>query len=102
MKKAVSTIGLFLVVGIGTYVYLFTKQISDVDEVCALFPEGAAEGDLKEIEDRYSLKLMGPFPVKNKSDTQEAIFCASFTLCDTFCSIEFQSGRVTKAEVWRL
>jgi len=102
MKKAVSTIGLFLVVGIGAYAYLFIKQLSDVDEVCALFPEGAVAGDLREIEGRYSLKLMGPFPVKNKQDAQEAIFCASFTLCDTFCSVEFQSGRVTKAEVWRL
>ncbi|NND72991.1 MAG: hypothetical protein HKN43_15560 [Rhodothermales bacterium] len=102
MKKAVTTIGLFLILAVGTYVYLLASQISDVDEVCALFPEGAVIGNLKEIEDNYSLKLMGPFAVRNKSDTQEAVFCASLTLCDTSCSVEYRNGRVTKAEVRRL
>ncbi len=102
MKKTASIIGLVLVFGIATYAYLLTKQIADVEALCSAFTEGAAVGDLRGLEDRYSLKLMGPFAVQDKPGTQEAIFCASMTLCDTSCSVEFQDGRVTKAEVWKL
>ena len=70
--------------------------------MCSLFPEGTAVGDLKEIENNYSVKLMGPFDVKDKQGTQQAIFCAVLTMCDTSCSLEFQNNRVIKAEVSNL
>ncbi len=59
--KTLSTIGLLIVIGIGAYIYSINKQISDIEVVCSLFPEEAAVGDLKEIENKYSVKLMGPF-----------------------------------------
>ncbi len=61
-----------------------------------------AVGDLKEIENNYSVKLMGPFDVKDKPGTQQAIFCAVLTMCDTSCSVEFQNNRVIKAGVSKL
>ena len=100
--KTGSAIGLALVLGVGSYAYLFYKQISDVEEVCSLFPTGQVVGNLEEIENNYSLQLMGPFAVNDKPQTQQAIFCASITMCDTSCSIEFQNNRVTRAEVSRL
>jgi hypothetical protein len=100
--KTLSTIGLLIVIGIGAYIYSINKQISDIEVVCSLFPEEAAVGDLKEIENKYSVKLMGPFDLKDKPGTQQAIFCAVLTMCDTFCSVEFQNNRVTKAGVSKL
>ena len=100
--KTMSTIGLAFVVGVGGYIYFFNKQISDVEKVCSLFPEGAIVGNLKEIENNYSLQLMGPFAVQNKPKVQKAIFCASLTMCDRSCNVEFQNDRVIKAEVSRL
>ncbi len=102
MLKALSTFGLLTAIGIGAYVYSINDQISDIDEVCSLFPEGMAVGDLKEIENNYSVKLMGPFDVKDKPGTQQAIFCAVLTMCDTSCSVEFQNNRVIKAGVSKL
>ena len=91
-----------VVSGAGAYIYSINDQISDIDKVCSLFPEGTAVGDLKEIENKFSVKLMGPFDVKDKPGTQQAIFCAALTLCDTSCSVEFQNNKVTKAGVSKL
>jgi hypothetical protein len=102
MMKTLSAFGLLMVMGIGAYVYSINDQISDVEEVCSLFPEGAVVGDLKAIENSYSVKLMGPFGVKDKPGTQQAIYCAVLTMCDTSCSVEFQNNRVIKAEVSKL
>ncbi len=102
MLKALSTFGLLTAIGIGAYVYSINDQISDIEEVCSLFPEGAFVGDLKEIENKYSVKLMGPFDVKDKPATQQAIFCAVLTMCDTSCWVEYQNNRVIKAEASNL
>ncbi len=91
-----------IVFGIGAYIYSINDQITDIEEVCSLFPEGAAVGDLKEIENKYSVKLMGPFDVKEKSGTQQAIYCAVLTMCDTSCRVEFQNETVIKAVVSKL
>ena len=99
MKQSLSVIGLGFIVGVGAYAFFLVKQLADVDEVCSLFRQGAAVGELQRIEEDYSLKLMGPFALRNKAGTQQAIFCASLTLCDTSCSVEFRNGRVTSAEV---
>jgi hypothetical protein len=100
--KTISTFVLLIIIGIGAYIYSINKQISDTEVVCSLFPEGTAVGDLKEIENKYSVKLMGPFDLKDRPGTQQAIFCAVLTMCDTFCSVEFQNNRVTKAGVSKL
>lgn len=100
--KTLSTIVLAIVIGTGAYVYFINKQISDIEEVCSLFPEGAVVGDLKEIENNYSVKLMGPFAVEDKPETQQALFCAVLTMCDTSCRVEFQNNKVIKAEVSNL
>ena len=70
--------------------------------MCSLFSEGAAVGDLEKIEGKYSVKLMGSSDVKDKSGTQQVIFCAVLTMCDTSCSVEFQNNRVIKAGVSKL
>ena len=100
--KPTSAVGVVLVLGAGAYIYAYNKQLADVEEVCSLFSKGEAVGDLREIENRYSLKLMGPYAVKSQPETQQAIFCASLTMCDTSCGIEFRNDRVTRAEVSRL
>jgi hypothetical protein len=99
MIKALSTLGLLTVIGIGAYIYSMNEQISDINEVCSLFPEGADVGDLREIENSYSVKLMGPFDVKDKPGRHQALFCAVLTMCDTSCWVEYQNNRVIKAEV---
>ncbi len=45
---------------------------------------------------------MGPFEVKNRPRTQQALFCAVLTMCDTSCWVEYQDNRVIKAGVSRL
>lgn len=100
--KPVSVIGLALLIGVGAYIYSINKQISDIEEVCSLFPTGTEVGDLKKIESKYSVKLMGPFAVEDKPQTQQALFCAVLTMCDTFCRVEFQNKKVIRAEVSRL
>lgn len=100
--KTLSTVGLAIVLGIGAYVYFINNQISDIEELCSLFPEGTVVGDLKEIENNYSVKLMGPFAVEDKPETQQALFCAVLTMCDTSCRVEFKNDKVIKAEVSNL
>ena len=102
MIKTLSTVGLLTAIGIGAYVYSINDQISDIKEVCSLFPEGTDVGDLRDIENKYSVKLMGPFDVKDKPGTQQALFCAVLTMCDTSCWVEYQNNRVIKAEVSNL
>lgn len=98
MKKALLTTGLLIVVGIGAYVFAINDQISDVAQVCSLFPEGADLGDLNEIESNYSVKLMGPFDIQHKPGAQQAIFCAVLTMCDASCWVEFQNNTVIRSE----
>ena len=100
--KTVSTIGVAIVIGVGAYIYSINDQISDIEEVCSLFPEGTVVEDLKEIEINYSVKLMGPIDVKDKPGTQQAIFCAVLTMCDTSCRVEIKNDRVIKAGVSNL
>lgn len=100
--KTISILGLVLVIGIGAYVYLLSDQVSNVGKVCSIFLKEAPVGNLKQIAMNYSLDLRGPITVKNKPDTQMAIFCAPLTLCDSSCNIEFQNGQVVKAEAWGL
>jgi len=102
MIKTLSTVGLLTAIGIGAYVYSINDQISDIKEVCSLFTEGTDVGDLRDIENKYSVKLMGPFDVKDKPGTQQALFCAVLTMCDTSCWVEYQNNRVIKAEVSNL
>lgn len=102
MKSVVKLIGLLMAVGIGVYIYCFNGQISDIDEVCSLFPEGAAPGDWKAIEDRYSVKLMGPVEVSDNPGVERVIFCAHLTMCDASCNIEYQDNKVTKSGVSNL
>lgn len=99
MIKTVSALGLLIAIGIGAYVYAVNDQITDIEEVCSLFPAGADIGDLKALENRYSVKLMGPFDVDNKPGAQQALFCAVLTMCDTSCWVEYQHNRVIRAQV---
>ncbi len=87
------------VIGVGAYVYAVNDQISDIETLCSFFTEGADVGDLNELEKNYSVKLMGPFEVKNRPRTQQALFCAVLTMCDTSCWVEYQDNRVIKAGV---
>lgn len=93
---------LLIVIGIGSYIYVLNDQIADIDEVCSLFPEGAPLGDLKELERKYSVRFMGLSRVKDKPGAQRALFCATLTMCDTFCSVEFEHNEVVKAGVSNL
>jgi hypothetical protein len=102
MKKTSRVFGSLIVIGVGFAIYSLSKQISDVAKVCALFAEGAAVGDLGGIEDRFSVQLMGPFEVSGKPGTQQVVFCAALTMCDTSCSVEFKNDKVTKSGVSNL
>ncbi len=103
MKKELPVIvGLLIVLAIGFYVYSINKQISDVNEVCSLFPKGAKIGDLKEVEKRYSVRLRGPYEAKERPNSQFAIFCAHLTMCDAACMVEFKNGIVTGSKEWKL
>jgi len=97
--KTPSRIGLIMVAGIATYLYFMIDQISDVEEVCALFPEGAAVGNLKAIESKYSVRFMGSFEFGDEPGTQRAVFCASLTMCDNSCSVEYRNDTVIKSQV---
>ena len=64
IKSVAKSCGL-LTLGVGIYISYLYGQISDIDEVCSLFPEGVAPGDWKTIEEQYSVKLMGPVEVSD-------------------------------------
>ena len=98
MIKALLTTGLLIAIGIGAYVFAMNEQITDVAQVCSLFPEGAYVGDLNEIESNYSVKLMGPFDVEDKPGAQQAIFCAVLTMCDASCWVEYRNSVVIRSE----
>ena len=101
MKSVAKSCGL-LTLGVGIYISCLNGRISDINEVCSLFPEGAAPGDWKGIENRYSVKLMGPVEVPDKPGVERVIFCAHLTMCDTSCNIEYQDNNVTKSGVSKL
>ena len=101
MKSVAKSCGL-LMLGVGIYIFCLNDQNSDIDEVYSLFPEGAAPGDWKGIEDRYSVKPMGPVEVPDKPGVEQVIFCAYLTMCDTSCNIEYQDKKVTKSGVSKL
>jgi hypothetical protein len=65
--------------------------------VCALFPTGSPVGDLKALEQKYSVQLMGPSPPEKKTGIQSAIFCATMTMCDNSYRIEFKDNKVISA-----
>ena len=97
MKKI--SISLFLVIGgIGFYLYSINKQISDVDAVCSLFPEGEMMTNLKEVDEKYSLSLRGPFKLNDRPGVFQALFCADLTMCNASCTILFQDGTVVKSQ----
>ena len=99
IKATLRGLGILLVVGVGGTIYFLNEQISDIDSVCALFPVGAPVGDLTKIEADYSVQFMGIFTDNKKPGTQKALFCASLTLCDTSCSVEFKNNKVTASGV---
>lgn len=101
MKNVFKLSGL-LMLGLGVYIYCLNGQISDIEEVCSLFPEGTAPGVWKDIEEQYSVKLMGPFEISDKTGVERVIFCAHLTMCDTSCNIEYQDNKVIKSGVSRL
>ena len=92
-------IGLIMVASIATYLYVMIDQISDVEAVCALFPAGAAVGNLKAIESEYSVRYMGSFEFGDDPGTQRAVFCASLAMCDNSCNVEYRNDTVIKSHV---
>ena len=101
IKSVAKSCGL-LTLGVGIYISCLYGQVSDVDELCSLFPEGATSANWKGVEDRYSVKLMGPIEVPDKPGVERVIFCAYLTMCDTSCNIEYRDNKVTKSGVSKL
>ena len=86
----------------GAIIYSVNKQISDIQEICSMHPKGASVEHFKELDQKYSVQYMGPSKVKEDPETMQALFCATLTMCDTSCTIEFQGGKVTNAYVSNL
>jgi hypothetical protein len=89
--KISSTIGLLIVIGIGAYIYSINRQISDIEVVCSLFPEGTAVGDLKEIENKYSVKLMGPLTSRINLEHNKLYFVQSLPCVTHFVVLNFRT-----------
>ena len=102
IRKTFKLFGLLILAGMGAYIYSIIDQAADVDAVCLHFPKGTPVGDLKTFEERYSVKLMGPFEVKDQPGTHRATFCATLTMCDTSCTIEYRNNVVIESAVSNL
>ena len=61
-----------------------------------MYPKGASVGNFQEIDRKYSVQFMGLSKISDDPETKRALFCATLTMCDTSCSIEFQGEKVTK------
>ncbi len=97
MARTIKFISLLMVIGIGFYIYSLLSQVRGAADLCDSYPVGSQIENLEKLESVYGLTLMGPIEVKDKPGVQEAIFCAALTMCDTFCSLEIQNGRVTQS-----
>ncbi len=101
-NRVKNIIGAFILGGIGLYIYSITKQIDDVKSVCSLYPVGAKAEGFEAIEKQYSVKYMGIFKERKDSETEQALFCATLTMCDTSCRLEFKNNVITKSKVSNL
>lgn len=97
MIRLLIAVGFLALVGVGFYVFSFSRSAINVAEICEEFPVGAPIYDVSEIGNRHGIKAMGPFDIKESPGTRKIIYCSVLTMCDTSCAIEFKNGQVTSS-----
>lgn len=99
MKKLIIIV---LLGGIAFYTYTLNKQMSDVEAICLRYPVGASADGLLNIKHEYSTQYTGSYDIKDNPGARRATFCATLTLCDVSCSLEYKDNVIIKSKVIRL
>ncbi len=98
MKKGSLILGVVLLIGLTAYVYLYNRQMADVEEVCGKNAVGNVKPDFEKVKNTYGdLTISSSIEVNDEKDQKVVYVCAPLTMCDTSCSITFTENKIIKS-----